>query len=92
MLISGRHLGNIDEAEATLIVFKDSGSDKAPVDEFQIKLGSNFLEQDSHWKQFSHYHAESNTFSCSAAESNFRLESSGPNDGTSKKSENKSSL
>ena len=34
ILILGRHLGNIDEAEASLIVFKDCGTDKTLADEF----------------------------------------------------------
>ena len=35
ILIAGRHLGNIDEAEASLIVLKDGGTDEALADEFQ---------------------------------------------------------
>ena len=36
ILILRRHLGNVDEAEASLIVLKDGGTDEALADEFKM--------------------------------------------------------
>ncbi len=75
------HLGNIDQRQTTLVVFKYSGADQAVGNEFHVQLGSEFLEQGAHGEQLPHGHTESNILRSSAAESNFSLEFAGPNNG-----------
>ena len=51
VLVASGHLGSIDDGEATLIVFEDSGSNHAISDGGKIHFGPNFLDEGPHGKK-----------------------------------------
>jgi hypothetical protein len=91
VLVAWPHLGHLDKGEASLVVLKYDGADKAVANGREGKLVGKFLQKDTHWEELAHRHAERHIFGSSRAESDFGLEFAGPNNRATVKGEYKTS-
>ena len=89
VLVARRHLGNVDEREASGVVFEDRRPDQALFEDGDVHLGSELLKEDAHGKHFTHSHAERHILGSGRAEGDVGLELAGPDNRTTEEGEDK---
>ena len=87
VLVLSRHFGDIDQTHSGHVILKCSGPDHALLNVGKSELGTDLLQQNLHWQELMHGHAEGDMFSC---EGDVGLELAGPQDRTAKEGQNKS--